>query len=52
MSYLIDWKGKSQGEAFAFEGLRMTIVIEKQDGKLMIVHVHGSVPVSGQTVKY
>ena len=52
VSYLMDWKGKSSGEAFAFEGMRITIVIEKQDGKWVIVHSHGSVPVSGQMVKY
>lgn len=33
VSCLMDWKGKSQGKAFAYEGLRMTIVLEKQDGK-------------------
>ena len=52
VSGLMDWKGMSQGEAFAFEGLRMTIVFEKQDDKWVIVHMHGSVPVSGQAVKY
>ena len=52
VSFLMDWKGKSQGESFTFEGLRMTIVLEKQDGKWVIVHTHGSVPVSGQAVKY
>ncbi len=52
VSSLGDWKGKSQGESFTFEGLRMTMVLEKQDGKWVIVHSHGSVPVSGQMVKY
>jgi uncharacterized protein (TIGR02246 family) len=52
VSCLMDWKGKSQGQPFAYEGLRMTIVLEKQDGKWLIVHLHGSVPVSGQSVKY
>jgi uncharacterized protein (TIGR02246 family) len=52
VSCLMDWKGKSQGQAFAFEGLRLTIVLENQNGKWEIVHVHGSVPVSGQAIKY
>lgn len=52
MSYLMDWKGKSQGESFNIEGLRATVVMEKKDGKWMIVHWHGSVPVSGQMVEY
>ena len=52
VSLLEDSKGKSQGEAFSFEGARLTIVLEKQDGKWIIVHLHSSVPVSGQAVKY
>jgi ketosteroid isomerase-like protein len=52
VSYLIDWKGKSQGQPFAFTGLRVTAVFEKQNSKWSIVHTHGSVPVSGQAVKY
>jgi len=52
VSHLMDWKGKAQGEPFNFEGLRETIVLEKQNGKWVIVHVHGSVPVSGQAMKY
>jgi ketosteroid isomerase-like protein len=52
VSYLCDYKGKSQGQPFAFSGLRGTVVLEKQNSKWSIVHVHGSVPVSGQAVKY
>jgi ketosteroid isomerase-like protein len=52
MSFLMDWEGKSQGQAFSFEGLRFTAVLEKQNGKWEIVHLHGSVPVSGQAVRY
>ena len=52
ISFLMDWKGKSQGQAFSFEGLRFTAVLEKQNGKWEIVHFHGSVPVSGQAVRY
>ena len=52
MSFLMDWEGKSQGEAFSFEGLRFTAVLERQNGKWEVVHFHGSVPVSGQAVRY
>ncbi|MGA9365570.1 MAG: nuclear transport factor 2 family protein [Bacteroidota bacterium] len=52
VSYLTDWKGKSQGQPFAFTGLRFTAVLEKQNSKWSIVHVHCSVPVSGQAIKY
>lgn len=52
ISGLMDWKGTSQGQAFAFEGLRLTAVLENQNGKWTIVHLHCSVPVSGQAVKY
>ena len=52
VSFFMDWKGKSQGEPFAYEGIRMTIVLEKQEEKWLIVHLHGSIPVSGQSVKY
>ncbi len=52
VSYLMDWKGKSQGQPFAFSGLRLTAVLEKQNAKWSIVHIHCSVPVSGQAVKY
>ena len=52
MSSTMDWKGTSQGEPFTLEGLRMTAVMEKQDGKWVIVQMHGSVPVSGQAIEY
>jgi uncharacterized protein (TIGR02246 family) len=52
ISYLMDWEGKSQGQAFTFEGLRSTVVLAKQNGKWNIVHLHASVPVSGQAIKY
>jgi ketosteroid isomerase-like protein len=52
VSYLADWKGKAQGQPFTFSGLRGTAVLEKQNSKWSIVHAHGSVPVSGQAVKY
>lgn len=52
VSYLADWKGKGQGQPFTLTGLRGTVVLEKQNSKWSIVHAHGSVPVSGQAVKY
>jgi uncharacterized protein (TIGR02246 family) len=52
VSYLADWKGKTQGQAFSLSGLRSTLVLEKQNSEWSIVHAHGSVPVSGQAVKY
>jgi ketosteroid isomerase-like protein len=52
VSFLCDYKGKSQGQPFAFSGLRGTAVLEKQNSNWSIVHIHDSVPVSGQAVKY
>ncbi len=52
MSYLMDWKGQALGEPFDFTGIRMTGVMEKQDGNWVIVQWHGSIPVSGQAVEY
>jgi ketosteroid isomerase-like protein len=52
ISYLADWKGKAQGQPYTLSGLRGTVVLEKQHSKWSIVHAHGSVPVSGQAVKY
>jgi uncharacterized protein (TIGR02246 family) len=37
-------KGTIQGKAFAFEGMRMTCVLEKQQGHWRIVHGHWSLP--------
>jgi ketosteroid isomerase-like protein len=51
-SYLVDWEGKAMGEPFDFEGARMTGVMEKQNGNWVVVQLHGSIPVSGQAVKY
>ena len=52
VSCLMDQRGKSQGQPFAITGLRFTAVFEKQNSKWSIVHVHASVPVSGQAIKY
>jgi len=51
-SELWDWKGKAQGQPFVLEGMRLTGVLEKRNGNWVIVHVHASVPVSGQAIKY
>lgn len=51
-SELWDWKGKAQGQPFAFEGLRVTGVLEKREGNWVCVQMHMSVPVSGQAIKY
>ncbi len=51
-SELYDMTGKAQGEAFALEGMRLTGVLEKRNGNWVIVQFHGSVPVSGQAIKY
>ena len=52
VTYLLDAEGRSSGEAYAVKGLRVTAVLEKRQGKWMLVSSHGSVPVSGQAVKY
>jgi hypothetical protein len=51
-SEIMDWKGKSQGQAFSMEGFRLTGVLEKQAGNWIIVQFHASMPISGQAVKY
>jgi len=51
-SMLVDVRGKTQGQPFAVEGIRITGVCEKRDGNWVIVQWHASVPVSGQAIKY
>jgi ketosteroid isomerase-like protein len=51
-SEFMDLKGKAQGQPYALEGARFTGVLEKRNGSWLIVQIHGSVPVSGQAVKY
>ena len=51
-SEIWDWKGKAQGQPFAIEGMRFTGVLEKRNGNWVVVHVHASIPVSGQAIKY
>jgi uncharacterized protein (TIGR02246 family) len=52
VTYLLDAEGRSSGEAYALKGMRVTAVLEKRQGKWLLVSSHGSVPVSGQAVKY
>lgn len=52
VTYLLDAEGRSSGEAYAVKGMRVTAVLEKRQGKWLLVSSHGSVPVSGQAVKY
>jgi uncharacterized protein (TIGR02246 family) len=51
-SLLVDMEGLAQGEPFSSEGMRLTGVFEKRDGNWVVVQIHGSVPVSGQAIKY
>ena len=51
-TYLLDAEGKSSGETYAIKGMRVSAVLEKRQGKWLLVSSHGSVPVSGQAVKY
>ncbi|MHB1193872.1 MAG: nuclear transport factor 2 family protein [Longimicrobiales bacterium] len=39
-------------ETASVEGMRLTGVLEKRNGTWLMVHFHGSVPVSAQIVAY
>jgi uncharacterized protein (TIGR02246 family) len=39
-----DGSGTYQGEAFIFEGVRTTWVLEKQEGQWRVIHAHWSLP--------
>ena len=51
-SSIVDITGVSMGEDFEMAGLRFTAVLEKRDGKWVIVQAHFSVPVEGQAIEY
>ena len=51
-SEIVDWEVDSQGEHFSVKGSRLTGVLEKRDGKWLVVQMHTSVPVSGQAAAY
>jgi ketosteroid isomerase-like protein len=52
VTYLLDAEGRSSGEAYSIKGMRVMAVLEKRQGKWLQVSSHGSVPVTGQAVKY
>jgi ketosteroid isomerase-like protein len=45
------FEGKSFGQPFDLTA-RLTYILEKRDGRWIIVHTHASVPIAGQAVKY
>jgi hypothetical protein len=51
-SEIVDFQIFSQGEQINVDGLRATGVLEKRDGRWIVVQVHNSIPVSGQAVEY
>jgi uncharacterized protein (TIGR02246 family) len=51
-SCMMDWDIIAGEQPIHLEGLRLTSVFEKRDGKWVIVQAHGSQPVSGQMVAY
>lgn len=51
-SELMDWNMKAQGQQVDLKGLRLTGVLEKRNGKWVLVQMHFSVPVSGQAAEY
>ena len=52
VSCVMNWDGVGQGEPFSIKGVRMTLVLQKQNTEWLIYHIHGSVPVSGQMIEY
>ncbi|HKJ44086.1 MAG TPA: nuclear transport factor 2 family protein [Sunxiuqinia sp.] len=51
-SEVMDWSMKVDTQMVNMQGVRMTGVLEKQDGKWVFVQFHTSVPVSGQAAEY
>lgn len=51
-SQLWDIQVETGGETASVEGMRLTGVLEKRNGTWLMVHFHGSVPVSAQAVTY
>ncbi len=49
---IADFEGTSMGKPFKAKNTRMSGILEKQNGRWVMVQWHGSVPVSGQMVKY
>ena len=51
-SEVVDWDIVAQGKPTHIEGSRITGVVEKRDGRWIIVQFHISVPVAAQAAKY
>jgi ketosteroid isomerase-like protein len=51
-SCMMDWDIMAGEQPIHLEGLRLTSVFEKREGKWVLVQGHGSQPVSGQMVAY
>lgn len=48
----VNWYVESGGEKFAYDDIRTTGVVQKEEGKWAIVLIHTSLPVEGQAVRY
>jgi hypothetical protein len=48
----VNWYVESEGNKFAFDGIRTTGVLEKENDQWQIVQLHTSMPVKGQAVRY
>ena len=51
-SEIMDWNLEAGGEMVSLEGMRATGVLEKRNGKWIIVQMHFSVGVAGQAAEY
>jgi uncharacterized protein (TIGR02246 family) len=51
-SELVDWSTVTQGQQVNMKGIRLTGVLEKQNGKWKFAQVHFSVGVAGQAAEY
>jgi len=51
-SQVIDWSIEAGGQPIKLEGARATGVLEKRDGKWLLVQMHFSVGVAGQAAEY
>lgn len=51
-SVVSDWDIKIPDDHIVLKGIRSTGVLEKRDGRWLMVQYHASVPVDGQAVEY
>jgi uncharacterized protein (TIGR02246 family) len=49
---VIDLTTRSGSESVTLSGVRVSSVLEKRQGRWLLVHFHYSVPVTGQAIKY